>query len=315
MQGNDHTTDLEGALELLRLVVRERYDVKRRVVGASLKPALVSRSYGAFSELSLGYARFGDFLREAERQGVVSLHRAPNSPDFDVTPPGEPALLHVAAAQEPEHSDADEARRPTTGPTGHIRRDLWKCFVDWNQGFIRVYDSRADTARMLPNEPAPLEPNEFPKLRAALEAGEAHVTPIVPITMQQQIDWMREFADHQDVSGAQALLRFALTNERPLREFTRAARADPDLAKAWGAERTRRVAEVISKWAEDHGLELSIWSQVEPSRHSSSRKQLSGDLGGAEQELRDRLHAAIDRMPASELLRLSVPIEYLFELR
>src|SRR5579863_8630154 len=64
---------LSEAFRLLDSTVRSICISGGRCLGARLKPELRRRSRLAFSEQLLGFAKFGDFLRAAERAGVIRL--------------------------------------------------------------------------------------------------------------------------------------------------------------------------------------------------------------------------------------------------
>lgn len=321
-QDRDVQHDLEGSLELLVQVVGSRYAARQRSLGAALKPLLVSESFGRFSETALGFPRFGDFLREAQRRELISLYRDSSSPDLEITPFDQPALLGstvtpgpIATSEAVPSPRLSAGPRTTASPTGgRIRRDLWRCFMDWRYGYLRVYDRSADAATLLPVDPPPLEPPEFAELRERLDKDAEGLVAIEPVEMADQLRWMQQFASTRTEPNEKAILAFALSHDRPLQEFARASRSDPQLERAWLAERTARVAEAIGRWAEEHSVEVDMWSRTEPQRSRPPRSVTRpADSAAGEQHLRALVHRAVDRMPASDLMRLSIPVEFMVE--
>lgn len=329
--GRDHGVehDLDGSFKLLAGVVAARYAARQRSLGAALKPLLKSESYGRFSEEALGFPRFGDFLREAQRRTVISLHRDTSSPDLEITPFDEPPLASVGpseagVAPEPAtppqlvaaiKAGSSAARAGSGAPGGRIRRDLWNSFMDWRQGQLRVYDRRAGAATLLPLEPLSLEPPEFAELRERLRGDADGLVTIEPIAMADQLRWMQEFAATRTEPDQKAILGFSLSHGRPLQEFARATRSDPQLERAWLADRTARVAETIARWAEENDVDVNMWSRSEPQRTRPPRNARARAVHAtaSEERLRALVHRAVDRMPASELMRLSLPVEFMVE--
>jgi hypothetical protein len=290
---------LEGAFELLGDVVREYFAERRPCYSAGLKPAMQARA-PEFFEGRLGFSSFREFLRVAEVQGIVQLQRAPAGPDVTVLPPGAAPPTQLA----PPSPDATQGIR--------IRNDLWRAFFDWTPGFIRVYDTALGRAILLPEKPNPFQTSDQDRVRADLNREPERFVAIEPIEMDSQREWMEEFAHELPDQELQRIFRLALGSERPIAAFTRAVQADPRLGRLWQRRRAEKVRDEIQRWMEAHQLDVPV---EEPS--SAVDVDTSGDTRVASVEgrdvalLRERLHAAIDRMTYGDLLRLPIPVEYI----
>lgn len=287
------------AFELLSALVNENYDVGRRSFGASLKPELRRRTYGGFDESRLQFASFRRFLEAAREVGVIDVHLAPKGPDLEATPPGRPP---VTAAP----TRVTRSRR--------LRRDLWEAFVNWDGGWVRVYDKQNERAVRFPKEPVPLEPAESADLREAVTAAPDRFVPIEPISFERQREWMLEFAASVPDPVVKSALELALTSERPVRDFTQALQSRPDVRKQWTTHRLVLVEAVARAWATAAGLDIEI-HQPRDTDDEHDKPAASSEAKGTDRvlALRDVLHGAIDRMPESELLQIRLPVGYIVE--
>jgi hypothetical protein len=66
---------LETSFQLLSSTVRDFYSSGRPALGATLKPELYRRSAFQFSELQLGFPRFGDFLKQPQQRDTFNCLR------------------------------------------------------------------------------------------------------------------------------------------------------------------------------------------------------------------------------------------------
>ncbi len=309
---NDDNAARELAFRLLARVVAEYIETGRRPRGAGLKPELQRRT-GGFSESLIGYESFGAFLEAAAENGFVQLHRIPGG-DIEVSLPG----------AEPSHSEApvphpsSEVARPK-----FIRRDFWRCFLDWTPGWVRLYDSHSDKAVMFPENPSPFDNPEHVRLRTAWQSAPHSFVTIPPISMEKQLSWMQEFASALEEPSRSPLTK-ALAAARPFGAFTQLVRETPGLARDWSSFRAGRITEFISQWLNDHQLKASIEAPplTTGPTERSARAEIRRPGGGffaervapnqtAEDMVRTRLHQVIDRMTLADLLRLSVPVQYL----
>jgi hypothetical protein len=292
-------------LELIAGIVKENYEVGRRSFGASIKPELRKRTFNRFSEQRLGFRGFSDVLVAAQQANLIDLYPAPRGPDKEAVPPGEPAL-----SQRVE----DDAE---VGFRGRVRQDLWKAVVDWNEGWLRVYDRSADEAVMLPATATSFEPTRFVAIRSQIKSEAERFVDIEPVPMDQQIDWMREFAATVTDEYPREILGQALESERPAREFTRVLSAHPRLRGAWRVFRIRKVHRRIEEWAKTNGLdELAVFEHEHARAEDVSDSRIDrGERVASDNDRVERLralaHRAVNRMPESELLALRLPLEYL----
>lgn len=288
---------LKAAFDLLAEVVGEYQQQGRRCYSATLKPNMRSRNPEFFEGL-LGFASFREFLRAAQSAGVVDL--VPTlGPDVIVTPPGQ------ARRTEERYG----GRRPAVR---RIRADIWKAFFDWTPGLKRVLDREAARVLIFTENPNPLESDDAKAAREAVASDPDRYIRINPISMDEQRSWMQEFADSLTDKTFRDVLHAALMSDRPIQNFNQAARATPGGAQ-WHEARYQNVQRRIESFLAEHGIEMDIY---EP-------ELVSPQVGGASAEapvheadldaLRRTLHAAIDRMPRAELLKISVPLEYLVD--
>jgi hypothetical protein len=145
------------------------------------------------------------------------------------------------------------------------------------------------------------------------------------ISMEKQLVWMQEFASNLDEPSRSVLLK-VLDTARPFGAFTQVVRETPRLTRDWSNFRVERVTQLIAQWLNEHGLKVSmeapplpplVSSPTERAIHRQSRavdeirtnQIASNEI--TEQIVRTRLHQVIDRMSLPDLLRLSVPVQYL----
>ena len=128
------------ALELLSEVVARNHRDGRRSFAASLKPEMRRRSLDGFDEQRLGFSSFRRFLDYAVDEGAVELRAAPRGPDVVVVPIGGQPLASELAP----------------GTARKIRGDIWDAFLDWTQGFTRLWDDEDKRAYRIPAERVPL---------------------------------------------------------------------------------------------------------------------------------------------------------------
>jgi hypothetical protein len=292
------TTSHHEALRLLQAVVVERHAAGRRTIAAGLKPVLQRRSVNTFSEGSLGFPTFRSFLQDAARKGVIRLR--PTLEDYEVLPPGDDPIDSAVTG-------ARSLRRREPRP--RVRPDLWRAFVDWRQGWKRVYDIEQDRAVMFPEAtPEAGDAPEYAHVRQAWLANPDAFREITPITQNDQLTWMQEFSIADPDPAMRLALQTALATESPLRAFTNTVRTNTASSNRWHAERLRRVAEVIRGWASENSLEVQIFQKREMPESFATH----GDTPEWS-TLRQKVHVAVDRMPVADLLRLSIPIEYIID--
>jgi Uncharacterised protein family (UPF0158) len=318
------------ALKVLANAVSTLYAEGGRPPTASeVRLEMKRQTYGGFDPKIIGFKRFRDFLSMAATEGHIRLD-ASRRGDLAVLLPGE--------------------KDRTTDWTQYIRPDLWRAFVDWDPRMLRFYDKEAGKAVMLPKEPAPFEPERFRKLRGQLSEDSGRFLEIRPVEMTMQLAWMREYAEKVADNSLRPLLLSALDQSKPLKFFVDVLRTAPTALRSWHRYLGIRVRAEVERWRDEVGAHdlIDIDRRSEDSKASlpspirtqlqdaeqmaaenirrllasrmrarnadSAAPQPSNDgIKGNGAELRSRLHAAIDRMPYSELRMLRIPVGYLFE--
>lgn len=284
------------SFDVLVDVVREWRTSGRKTTTAGLKPALQQRTSGAFSERTLGFASFRDFLQAAEADGVVRLWQAPTH-HWWVLLPGE------------EESDVLKAGT-NRGPHSVARLDpsVWRAFVSWSDD-RRLWDRKTGRAITFPvaDDGSP-----------AWEHDSARFVAINPLGEDIQSEWLRVWAQNLDgpVGG---IIVTALERGDPPALIWRLIDA-LELKTSWRRHLESEVMKAVSNWAVQEGIKPESLSRMparrgasptetdtaEPVPESSSVERPAGpDL------LRRRVHAAIDAMSASELEQLQVPARFL----
>lgn len=298
-----------------------------QVTGSAIRLEMGRRTYGGFDPKRVGYKRFRDFLDDAEGRGYVEVNR---------DRPGDVAVAIPGAS-------------PEAGSTPRMRSDLWKAFSDWNPRTSRFYDLNEDRVVTLPTEPAPLEPTRYTELRKRISQNPSGFVEIKPVSRQQQLDWMRDFALLVTDPEVSRVLSEALKSDHPARYFVVVLRNFPNMLNRWHNTLRERVYAEALKWRDsDHRLTPVQIEQVKssdqppssrlqeepvgaagtasrrvaegPQKHTHDldvvqffASQTLGKMTQSRSPLRQRLHEAIERMPESELRKISIPVGYLFE--
>lgn len=294
--------NLQTAFDVLASLVEEMHAAGRRTYAASVKPQLLTRTNGGFNEREIGpgFASFRDFLAAAETAGVVKVSPAPVGPDVEILPPG-------ATSLGPRNISA----RVGVGP--RIRADLWRAFVDWTPGRLRVFDRLDNVAKVVTAQPAPLEPPQQSALRRAIPVEPDRYVTISPVPLERQQEIMAEFLATLEPSPVHAALETALRSPRPIRAFTSTLTIDGAVHDAYTAHRLSCIARIIEEWKGVNHLEVDIFESRPQARLDESTSHAPPANDPAEAAARRILHAAIDRMPLEELNRLHVPVEFYLE--
>ena len=234
---------LQSPFSLLASTVRDLSSGGRPALGARLKPELYRR-YG-ITEQQLGFLKFGDFLRAAERAGFVQLRRTPGG-DLEVLPtestPVGVRVIPAAAVPAPVPGSfvvpaPTSGARPwlTTSQTSspvRVRPDLWSAFTSFYAPW--VYDVSRDAAYKAPG-------------MISVESQGAHVLQI-PSGRERATEWMKAFAEIQDPE-AKARLQSALQGDPAAQRFNLVIRADMRLHKSWRRYHIQQVVAAIEAWA------------------------------------------------------------------
>jgi hypothetical protein len=216
----------EEAFKLLADIVAEHTDSGRSLTASEAYLQMRRKSYGGFNLEDFGYNRFRDLLAEASQAGYIVL---------DATRQGDYALF------APETHEKIPSIRP-------IRPDLWKAFIDWTPGLMRLFDIEQDQVLLVPAEPAPLEPVQFREIRTRRQDSPEKLILIDPVGLPQQLEWMREFAESASDPRVRQLLENALISEKPVKLFKAVLRDFPEYQRKWRSNFSGRVRAQIERW-------------------------------------------------------------------
>ena len=278
-------------------VVARLVQSRRSTRSAGVKPRLQWTLEG-FDEQRLGFRTFRDFLEAAAAAGHVVLRPVSNAPDVEVLPIDTPA-------------------EPAPEIDGRIRRDVWTAFVDWRQGWLRLYDRDTDAIGWLPLIALADEPRPYAALRQLQAEQTQRFVAIEPTDQDATLAWIRDFVAGLEGLQRKTLAR-ALEAPRPIQAFVVAAR-EVGVIDDWSAVRLREVRARVEAWARDHDLAIDLAHErptlsppprmrpQDPSRAAATHR--STHVG--DDELRERVLAAVRHMSRAELLRLPIPIEYI----
>ncbi|GAA3607289.1 hypothetical protein GCM10022223_24090 [Kineosporia mesophila] len=318
---------LETALEVLvQAVAQLRVESGGQSPTASeVHLRIRSLTYGGFKAKNLGFKRFRDFLEHAKSESLIIIDYA-RVGDVSVSLPED---------YSPPQADSDLG----------IRSDLWRAVVDWSPGLLRLYDRTAGKVAVIPDSPAPLEPERISSVRKRHADAPQDFVVILPVEIGQQIRWMRDFAESLvDVPQLHKLLLAALDGDKPAKYFIFVLKDAPDYMEKWYGLLRQNVALHLKEWVKASDLkdEIDIYQRPRtsplpasknlPRRNNNSRDKsavpdsiqtllriastVTSDETGhlrPREDLRQKLHQAIDRMPIDELRRISIPVGYLFE--
>lgn len=320
---------LNSYFRVLRSTVDELRSRGYRTVGAVLKPQMRRRTGNNFSEHQLGFLKFGDFLRAAERAGFVFIANTPGG-DLEVFPsrPGgdfqyrtsdwsSPAHTATAVAPQPSAEVAKPTIIPSAAPL-RIRQDFWSAFNSFTPHW--VYDAKSDRAVFLPAATSPAEDPVMTDLRFRLQRGDQAVR--IPPASERMSRWMREFAESQDGSEHTDLLA-AFSNDKPHVRFTAVVRSNIGLLRSWRRYHTEKLLTTIRAWADENRLSLPNLTLSLPDRPgpafvnrilaTSPIQELEDIQQSAVTEMKvasPRLLSAIDTL-IDELLRFRGTLQYM----
>lgn len=274
--------------DTLNLVATSAADAQRHGLPfyATQAKLALTAAFPGFSEKDYGFTKFIEYLQMGVDRGAFSL----------VHVDGHPVVTPRGTSEVPLG----------TPPAKHTRLkpDLWNTILTWAHG-DRYWDRALKRAVFIPTDEQGnprwmSSPDEF--------------VEIDPVTMEEQHQWMREFADTRDEQTKSALSD-ALDDKTPgafRRELERVGQHQD-----WLAFLQDKVILHAKAWAERNGLPLSSLEDTrtkavekKPTRPPSTpqAKQLSPS---PTTELRASLHRIIDQMSFDELARIPVPAGYL----
>lgn len=322
---------LPEAYTVLREALGDLARLGRPATGSEARLGMKRRTYGGFDPRSLGFKRFRDFLQAARDAGHIELDDARKG-DVAVSLPG--AIYR-------DNNPAEEHRS--------IRSDLWRAVSDWSGDSTHVVELSRDRVVSFPPLPVPLEPADFADLRARLNNDDPDLVEVQPVPETTQTEWMRRFARE----GNLLHLQEALATSNPTREFVARVRSDDSVRRAWGRVLANEVRRYIAEWQKSEpraaafdayssprrsGEAMHTLARSDPPSDSTAKRNQSWHLSkhynvsdlftptfysysstsdshekGDAEELRQRLHRAIDRMPPRELRDITIPVGYFFD--
>lgn len=283
------TTASSPPMELLRRTVAglERQGSSTFAAGVASR---MRQADPTFEVQSHGFKSFKDFLQQASAEGVVRVFRRPGASDFTV------------ASVDPRVQD-EVAGVPVVGR--YLRQDLWSAFTR-----IEAAPSwwRRDTGQLVgPMRDEPRDEGPWIEVR--------------PLTREELTTWMRSFVEALSDPERAASLEKALAEPTAVESFTSQVRAHQGTARKWGRFYRDHVLQHAVAWAEDSGVPLErLFRATATDRHVAAtvpeeraRDSSATSPGTTDYERRVRaaVASAVDRMPLAELLRLSIPAEYL----
>lgn len=283
-----------AAFEQLKATVASLNEEGKVPTAAWVKSTMLAED-PSFSERTIGYKRFIDFIEAAVEARYVSMLRDPqNHPRL--FPVGIPDADIRVVISEPAPIASGEYK---------LRSDVWRSFVDWHSGYLRAWDRRLSRAFMYPagsDQPAWVrEPTRFVEIR--------------PISREQQLFWMKEFSEAQPEVERSELVT-SLGANTPAGEFKRALEKF-GLATAWNRELQAHAGRLVQEWAAENRVSVSHLFDTRSSRQVHTDQPVVAKDSSASSRvdeadsLRQRLHMVIDAMPLSELAALQIPAGYL----
>ena len=281
------------AFAVLRETVADMQARGRITRIAGVKPEMIRRAPG-FDERRAGFRSFGAFVDAAAARGVVRI---------------------VTDADGWERVTADgeaEGGRETPNPD-RLRPDIWRAFTEFGEGWLRCWDRATARAIRLPISPRPTEPASHTNLREALAGGTGAVILIESVPMDEQIQWMRDFASALGDHPLARPLMAALDDDKPFRAFSAVLNADTGLRRQFNRVKRDRVLDAVRRWAAANNVDLdALDHQAEPAEPGTARPS-AGKQSDSGDALRAALHRAIDEMSLDDLRRLSVPAGYIVD--
>lgn len=266
--------------------------------GALLKSLLVrefARRTGTdFGTAFWNYPKFSSFLLA-------------NSDLVDVLRPSGPGDVIVRLKQE-NWTPVPEMRQngATNDVSFNLPKPLWHAFTNPDPKRRRFFH------RLMHNvvhyvEGSTTDPNG--RIAASVR-GDRNYVEIVPVTAEQQNQWMKEFvrgapipADKKPVIDS--LLNVPFTSQLNATFLT----ALGELREKWGQSRALHVRQHVEQWANQNGITLDDLSAQMTKAHKPSTPlpHLADGTAVSEVDLRHALHFAVDSMSSAELAQVLLP--------
>lgn len=290
---------------------QRRVAPKAAVTKSMMRRLSTELGMDTFDEHMHGYTSFRAFLKAAVERGTIILDTKSDE-DYLIFLPGSMTTPDAAQQRLGPEPDQDGAVIQTQR---RVRKDLWEAFIDWRKGLERVYDEQVGRAYMFPIQAVPDEPAEIAEIRQRRSAEPHRYREIIPISFDDQIEWMHAFGQSLDRPEVSEILKAGFRSDRPAAVFRSAIRAFPDIDESWRAYLLSRVIESIERWAEQEQLDVNLFEappRQQPRIIQAQVKPLVLNADADVAELRVRLHRAIDTMPAHELMLIRLPVGYMY---
>jgi hypothetical protein len=224
-----------------------------------------------------GFQKFGDLLRELERQG--SIRTGLDS-------------KNVLAIWFPETS-------PPKGPFRPLRDDVWRSFVARRPEGNRYFNRSTGQVMLGLDSPPSLSD---------------HWIQISPLSDDVQKKWATEFLAKENISDP--VLAQSLETEPWYYHFGLAIdNYSADLSRKWKRWRSEGVLAYVHEWTVGNGISPSaVYQDFQDRQQPLPPAQIqSASPPSGEPDARNAVLSAIAMMPLEDLLRLPVPSKFLLE--
>lgn len=287
---SDVASAREDAFRDLAALVRLWRAEGKRTTLAGLKPAMRGVR-PEFDESALGFGKFHEFVAAGQDAGFVKLYDPPTGHRLVLLPDEDVAEVRDVPVQK-----SDERLRPA----------VWSVFVEWHDDWVRQWDR---------DECRPLWYPIADDGRPAWETDTDRFVSIEPISREVQMGWMREWSEAVPEPGRSELLA-SIGDDAPPGDF-RAVLGRLGLVGSWRDDLRNRTRA--------HALDWANANNVNPATLVESRRTPTGPRPAApvtntsadpkvsvassyEEQVRDRVRDAVDRMTLDELLELRLPV-------
>lgn len=292
---NERSMTVETALDaLVSLLQTQRTMGRERSTAAGVSSAM--RKAPGFDLQAMGFSAFRELLREGERRDVLEVTWPERGSGLD-------AYVWLPGEARPV--------RPQPSPTTripHVRGELWRAFMRWSLTTVSYWDRDRATVIEVPIAGAGTRADD------AIASGVVPATavPIEPIDESTQLAWMTQFTASLTPGSAEAtMLTSALRTPRPLAAYTSAVKQLSPAGAQWRRAQVEHVIAHIEAWKSANGVVLdvvpdSIAGDVRPGHAAAASSTTMTD-----DEIRERVVAAVRAMPIADVLALTIRVQYL----
>jgi hypothetical protein len=271
---------LDDFVVFIAELVNEHHHATSKPTDGALLAERIRHQFPDFSYEKLGIAKLADAIDYAEQKGLLVRNRFVKH--LEVLPHGvQPRRVAPAVV--------------TASRILHIRPDIWRAFVYVSEGQANYFDRH--TGRVTDREALSHDP----------DSGQHVPVTGIPLTDQQQ--WMAEFLrrlPHLDPSDAPIRDPYCFA-KFPVWLRERAAGLD----REWKLFRVQHVAERIRVWAENNGIDPSVF--FPPPVNPLQRDEVLRSPLTQERAIRAAIAAAARNLPLEQLQDISIPIRYVLQ--